>query len=71
MILENLSVDKYRAKKGENHGFILKHSVGNYPGKNEIDVPLIYADYYFLEALIRYSKINENSDLENLSVDIR
>ena len=70
-ILENLSVDKYRAKKGENHGFILKHSVGNYPGKNEIDVPLIYADYYFLEALIRYSKINENSDLENLSVDIR
>lgn len=56
-ILNNLSTDCYRAKENENHNFILKHSVGNFPGNNEVDVPLIYADYYFLEALIRYNKM--------------
>ena len=54
LILKNLSSDKYLAKKGENGLFILKHSTGNYPAKSEIDVPLSYADYYFLEALKRY-----------------
>lgn len=56
-ILNNLSTDCYRAKENENHDFILKHSVGNFPGNNEVDVPLIYADYYFLEALVRYNKM--------------
>ena len=37
----------------KNHNFLLMHSVGSYPHGNEIDVPLIYADYYFLEALKR------------------
>lgn len=37
----------------ENHGFLLQHSTGNYPANDEIDVPIIYADYYFLEALLR------------------
>lgn len=41
------------AKAGTNGGFLLKHSVGNLPGGSEIDVPLPYADYYFLEALYR------------------
>ena len=58
-ILNNLSNNYYRAKEKENHGFLLKHSVGNLPGNNEVDVPLIYADYYFLEALIRYSKFRK------------
>lgn len=58
-ILNNLSNNSYRAKEKENHGFLLKHSVGNLPGNNEVDVPLIYADYYFLEALIRYSKFRK------------
>jgi len=49
-----LSSDKYLSKKGKNGFFILKHSTGNYPAKSEIDVPLSYADYYFLEALQRY-----------------
>ena len=39
---------------GSNGGFILKHSVGNYPRKTEVDVPLTYADYYFIEAMVRY-----------------
>jgi unsaturated chondroitin disaccharide hydrolase len=43
----------YRAKLGENGNFILKHSVGNMPKNSEVDTPLNYADYYFVEALLR------------------
>ncbi|MEO8961782.1 MAG: glucuronyl hydrolase [Ginsengibacter sp.] len=53
-ILQSLSSDKYRAKAGENGGFLLMHSTGALVLNSEIDVPLIYADYYFLEALKRY-----------------
>jgi len=49
-----LSSPAYLAKPGENGGFLLKHAVGNQPAKSEVDVPLNYADYYFLEALLRY-----------------
>jgi len=55
-ILQSLSSDSYRNKPGESGGFILKHSVGSLPGNSEVDVPLTYADYYFLEALLRYKK---------------
>lgn len=55
--LLTLGSEEYLAKPGENGGFILKHSVGNIPGGTEIDVPLSYADYYFLEALIRWSAL--------------
>lgn len=54
LMLESLSSDTYRAKPGENGGFILRHSTGALPQNSEIDVPLVYADYYFLEALKRY-----------------
>lgn len=53
-ILESLSSPKYRATLGSNGGYILLHSVGSIPHKSEVDVPLTYADYYFLEALLRY-----------------
>jgi len=53
-ILETLSSPLYRAAPGTNGGFILKHSVGNLPGKSEVDVALSYADYYFVEAMKRY-----------------
>lgn len=49
--------DEYLAKPGENGFFLLKHCVGNIPENSEVDVPLSYADYYFLEALIRYSDL--------------
>lgn len=55
-ILKALSSDKYLANKGENNGYILKHSVGSFPHNSEVDVPLNYADYYFLESLQRYLK---------------
>ena len=47
----------YLCKKGESHGFILDHSTGNLPAGDEIDVPIIYAEYYYLEALNRRSKL--------------
>lgn len=53
-ILKNLSTPEYLAKEGENGGFLLKHSTGALSLNSEIDVPLNYADYYFLEALKRY-----------------
>lgn len=56
-ILKSLSGSEYLAAPGTNSGFILKHCVGSLPHKTEIDVPLIYADYYFMEALLRYSKL--------------
>ncbi len=52
-ILVSLSSPAYRAEQGTNGGFILMHSVGSIPHNSSIDVPLNYADYYFLEALVR------------------
>ena len=54
--LRTLASSHYLAEPGTNCNFILKHSVGNLPEKSEVDVPLSYADYYFLEALLRYKK---------------
>ncbi|RYD75571.1 MAG: glucuronyl hydrolase [Sphingobacteriales bacterium] len=51
-ILYSLST-KYTSKLGANYGFILEHSTGHRPAKSEIDVPINYADYYYLEALLR------------------
>jgi len=57
IILANLSSENYMANEGENGNFILKHSVGFLPADSEVDVPLSYADYYFIEALLRYISI--------------
>jgi hypothetical protein len=56
-MLKSLSGSEYLATPGTNSGFLLKHCVDSLPHKTEIDVPLVYADYYFLEALLRYHKI--------------
>jgi len=40
-----------------NGFFVLKRSVGHLPGNGEVDVPLTYADYYFVEALLRYKTL--------------
>ena len=72
-IIESLSTEAYRAKVGENGGFIFMHSVGSLPhsllniekGKtnsHNIDVPLNYADYYFLEALIRKGRVEKGEN---------
>lgn len=55
--LQTLTSDEYLAAPGTNGGFILKHSVGNKPRNSEVDVPLTYADYYYVEALLRYKEL--------------
>lgn len=62
-ILHSLGSPAYRAKLGENANFILMHSTGAIPHGGEIDVPLTYADYYFVEALHRYNKLLNNEPL--------
>ncbi|WP_294593688.1 glycoside hydrolase family 88 protein [uncultured Bacteroides sp.] len=59
-MLQTLSSPKYTAEIGTNGGFILKHSVGNIPSGTEVDMPLSYADYYYVEALCRYKSLNNN-----------
>lgn len=64
-ILDNLSSDKYRADIGTNGNFILKHSVGSIPHNAEIDVPLAYADYYYVEALVRLMRLEKRELASN------
>lgn len=52
-IIASLHSDKYILDPKINAPFIFDHSTGNWPKHDEIDEPIIYADYYFLEALLR------------------
>lgn len=55
-IMKSLAAN-YTAAVGTNHGFLLLHSTGSKPANSEVDVPLNYADYYYLEALLRSKQI--------------
>jgi unsaturated chondroitin disaccharide hydrolase len=61
-IMESLT-SNYRSPVGQNKGFILLHSTGSKPGNSEVDVPLNYADYYYLEALLRSKKLNTKQSM--------
>ncbi len=52
-MIKSLGSTAYRTNGGEAGYFLLKHSVGSIPHNSEVDVPLTYADYYFVEALMR------------------
>jgi len=56
--LRSLASAAYRAPLGENGCFLLLHSTGSFPRRSEVDAPLNYADYYFLEALLRASRFS-------------
>ncbi len=58
-IIESLSSPAYLAIVGTNGNFVLMHSVGSIPHDSEVDVPLNYADYYFLEALSRKKALDQ------------
>ena len=64
--LTSLSKAPYKAREGENANFILMHSTANKPGRN-FDTPLVYADYYYIEALLRYKRLLEGRPV----VDVR
>lgn len=57
--LQTLSGATYFAKYASNGGFLLQHSVGSLPHHSEIDVPLTYADYYYLEGLTRLEQLKK------------
>ncbi len=60
-ILKTLSNDTYKAAAGTNGGFLLQHGVGHKPQGTEVDVPLTYADYYFVEAMVRYYTLSTSA----------
>lgn len=55
--VRSLSTPEYLAEKGTNCNFALMHSTGHLPGNSEVNVPLSYADYYYVEALMRLKKL--------------
>lgn len=67
-IVEALSTARYMAPTGENGGFVLKHSTGSLPHGSEIDTPLSYADYYYLEALNRLRRVDAGLPTSDWSV---
>ena len=56
-MIRSLASDEYLAEEGQVYGFLLKHSTGFKLRGSEVDVPLTYADYYFLEALMRWAAL--------------
>ena len=59
-MLKSLSSDKYQSRKSKP-SFLL-HSTGHWPAKSEIDASIIYADYYYMEALLRLKKLDEKEN---------
>jgi unsaturated chondroitin disaccharide hydrolase len=57
MILASLCTENYLA--GDDVDACLLHSVGSKPNKSEVDASIIYADYYFMEALLKLKKMNK------------
>ncbi len=55
--LRSLCSPKYRSKAGRNGNFIITHSTGFFASNYEIDAPISYADYYFVEAMMRYKRL--------------
>ena len=53
-MIRSLASEEYLASEEEVYGFLLKHSTGFKLRNSEVDAPLTYADYYFLEALMRW-----------------
>ena len=60
-MVESLSAAPYRPETGTAHGFLLNSSVTSIPHNSDIDVPLNYADYYYVEALVRKRNIEKNN----------
>ncbi|WP_299604029.1 glycoside hydrolase family 88 protein [uncultured Aquimarina sp.] len=52
-IMSSLSSENYVIQDKTEVPFILNHSTGNWPKNDEINGPISYADYYFLEAILR------------------
>ncbi len=64
-LFETLSTPDFLANVGENEGFLLIHSTGHLPHNSEIDVPIVYADYYYLESIIKRRNTEKVKNITN------
>jgi len=60
-MLQTLSTAAYQSRE-VNNAFLL-HSTGHKPNGGEIDASIIYADYYYIEALLRLKKLVEGKTI--------
>ena len=67
----SLASPAYFSEGDEIGHFLLKHGVGHKPGGGEVDAPLNYGDYYFLEALLRFRSLRDRNDGVTARVDAR
>lgn len=58
-LLKKLSSSEYLS--GDKNQAMLLHSTGHHPNGSEIDASIIYADYYYFEALLRLNRITNNN----------
>mgnify|MGYP003631952132 CR=1 FL=1 len=58
-VIESLKSSNYILPEDVAAPFILDHSTGNWPKNDEIDEPIVYGDYYYLETLLRLRKYND------------
>lgn len=65
-MLTALAGKNYLSPYGKNKGFLLEHSVGSLPQQSEVDVPLTYADYYFVEGLLRYKALSTGKSFDDI-----
>ena len=61
--LKSLSSPAYLAKPGTHKNFILMHATGNLLRNSELDGALSYADYYYMEGLLRYLRLINGKEL--------
>jgi unsaturated chondroitin disaccharide hydrolase len=61
-MLESLAAAPYFSEKIDAPGLV-RHAVGNKPSNGEVDVSLIYGDYYFVEALLRYKNAGRRVEI--------
>lgn len=60
-MLASLNSDSYQS--GKSKPSFLLHSVGHWPAHSEIDASIIYADYYYIEALLRLKRLQEGKNV--------
>lgn len=53
-MLRDLGTDRYQSRD-RNVAFLM-HSTGHHPAGSEIDASIIYADYYYIEALLKWKQ---------------
>jgi unsaturated chondroitin disaccharide hydrolase len=58
-MLMSLSSANYQSR--EKNDAFLSHSTGSIPKGYEVDAPIIYADYYYIEALLRLKRLSQDN----------